>query len=378
MTGKQKGVSIVQVTYAEIPYGVEIETIGRTRREVAEAIREIVGGDLEHDGDCYDSWFVHEGDERSWRVMSDSSLSADRCYQAEIATPILRYNDFDTLQRVLRAVYSCGAYTDDSCGVHVHVNARLFDGDALANLAIVVAAHEQRIMRALGVSDAKKARYAKPIDAGFVRRVKQRNPKTRNAMYRAWYNAADITGEHTDHYHPTRYYGLNFHSVFYRDSIEFRYFAGTLDSFRVRSYVDFALLLATRALVMHGRSEAIGALAGDTKAQFARFLQWIGMDDAAFAASRDYLLSLLPDHDEAGRDVAMSAGGAPASRAGDLSSVQGGVPPAVSLSNDGAPIVQCVDGTWAELLDAASAIYRGEVAAAATSRDTLIDPFAGM
>lgn len=87
-------------------FGIEIETIGQTRDAVARAIQTVVGGTVQHIGSpaCYDPYDVVAADGRRWRVMADSSLNADRSRQAEVVSPILTYDDLETLQEVIRAV----------------------------------------------------------------------------------------------------------------------------------------------------------------------------------------------------------------------------------------------------------------------------------
>ncbi|HBP20477.1 MAG TPA: amidoligase, partial [Planctomycetes bacterium] len=59
---------------------------------------------------------------------------AEKARQAEVVSPILRYEDIETLQEVIRAVRRAGARVDTSCGIHVHVDAARFDAKALRNL----------------------------------------------------------------------------------------------------------------------------------------------------------------------------------------------------------------------------------------------------
>ena len=99
--------------------GIELETIGQTRSTVAHAIQQIVGGTVTHAGGTYDAWEVNDNRNRTWKVVTDSSLSADRQHQAEIVSPILRYEDIAELQEVVRSVRRANGKVDASCGVHM-------------------------------------------------------------------------------------------------------------------------------------------------------------------------------------------------------------------------------------------------------------------
>ena len=119
----------------ELHFGVEIETVRRTRKRVAEAIQSVVGGSVTHPGrpGFFDPWEVADTQGRTWKVVSDGSLSHVPSHlRAEVVTPVLAYGDIPTLQEVIRAVRKCGAKVDRHCGIHVHVDARPFDGRTLA------------------------------------------------------------------------------------------------------------------------------------------------------------------------------------------------------------------------------------------------------
>ena len=91
----------------ELHFGVEIETVRRTRKRVAEAIQSVVGGNVTHPGrpGVFDPWEVADEQGRTWKVVSDASLSHVPSHlRAEVVTPVLAYGDIPTLQEVIRAV----------------------------------------------------------------------------------------------------------------------------------------------------------------------------------------------------------------------------------------------------------------------------------
>ena len=146
------------VTIQEIRFGVEIETVGRTRRVVAEAIRTVVGGTVEHVGTptCYDPYHVTDARGLEWKVVADSSLTnvpADQ--RAEIVSPILSYDDIPLLQEMVRAVKQAGARCDERCGLHLHLSHPSVTPKALANLAKTIYKQEELIYAALGVTQER-------------------------------------------------------------------------------------------------------------------------------------------------------------------------------------------------------------------------------
>lgn len=128
----------------DLRFGVEIETVRRTRRSVAEGIQSIVGGVVEHVGSpsCYDPYHVIAEDGRIWKVVADASLSnVAKQLQAEIVSPILNYDDLPTLQKIVRQVRTGSrAKISKQCGIHVHIDAANFSPKALVKITIDIQA----------------------------------------------------------------------------------------------------------------------------------------------------------------------------------------------------------------------------------------------
>ena len=206
----------------EIHFGVEIETVRRTRQRVARAIQSVVGGEMSHPGRpaFYDPWEVVDEQGRTWKVVSDGSLGHVPSHlRAEVVTPVLTYADIPTLQEVIRAVRLCGAKVDSHCGIHIHVDASGFDGHTLGNLAKIVYKQEPLILAALGVSENRQRSYTRPVRDELIRQIERRRPRTTDQLNRIWYG---YHNRRPQHYDGTRYHGVNLHNVWYRGTVEFR------------------------------------------------------------------------------------------------------------------------------------------------------------
>jgi hypothetical protein len=158
----------------EINFGVEIETVKRTRERVARAIQAVVGGEVRHIGRpvSFDPWEVVDDQGRTWKVVSDGSLiNVPGHLRAEVVSPVLAYEDIPILQEVIRAVRRCGAKVDRRCGIHIHVDATPFDGRTLANLAKIIYKQEALIITALGVNENRQNNYSKPVRDEFIRKI---------------------------------------------------------------------------------------------------------------------------------------------------------------------------------------------------------------
>lgn len=276
-----------------LTFGIEIETIGQTRGKVAQAIANVVGGQARHLGTphCYDPWEVVAADGRRWKVMADSSLNASYDRQAEVVSPILQYEDIEMLQKVVRAVRKAGARVDASCGIHIHVGAAAFGYKAIRNLVKMVNKQELLIENALGVSPTRKARWCKGIDPDFLRKLESCRAESLMDLNIMWYGRYIPRPEH---YSPTRYRGVNLHNIWYRGTIEFRWFEATLHAGKVKAYIQFILALSTKAIQARSASSRRRDFnPSSAKYDFRVFLLSLGLIGDEFKTARLHLLAGL-------------------------------------------------------------------------------------
>lgn len=279
----------------DICFGVEIETVKQSRGHVARAIQSVVGGSVEHVGGngTYDPWHVIDEGGGKWMVVADSSLtSVPANLRAEVVSPVLSYEDIWTLQEVVRAIRRCGATVDEKCGIHIHVDAIAFDGKALGNLAKIVHKQEPLILTALGVEESRLRSYTKPISPDLIARIERSRPRTREQMNRIWYG---YRNDNPQHYDQTRYHGVNLHNVWYRGTVEFRWFQATLHAGKVKAAVQFVLAIAAKALNSHGASSRKREFdPASAKYDFRVFLLRLGLIGDEFKTARKHLLSAMP------------------------------------------------------------------------------------
>jgi hypothetical protein len=278
----------------EFTYGVELETIGLTRLQLATLVAGVTGGRVVVRGGGYDKHAVVLPDGREWMCMTDASLSGGRFgHCGEVVTPIMTYADMPMLQSVCRALADAGARVDHSCGVHVHVGADALDTAALTRLAKLVYQQEPLMVEALGVASQRLGTYCRPVEDSMIGRLVSRRPATKQALARAWYNG-DESYAQRDHYHGSRYHGLNLHSVFFRGTVEFRYFEGTLHAGKVKAYVQLCLALAAKAKAGKAAVARKRAFSRQTaKYDFRVFLLRLGMIGDEFKTARLHLLARL-------------------------------------------------------------------------------------
>jgi len=231
----------LQGTMKNLRFGIEVETVGLLRETVARTIQTVVGGEvrpLGGSGSHYNDWVVVAADGRKWNVVYDGSLPGGG---AEITSPILTYADLETLQAVVRAA---GGRADSHCGIHVHVDGSTMTPKSVKNLVRYVYSREDAIEAALSIKGSdRRARYCRPVSANLATKIQK--TRTMADIQKLWYEGSYES--YPSRYNSTRYHGVNLNSLFYRGTVEFRWFNGSLHAGVVKAYVQLCLALAARS-----------------------------------------------------------------------------------------------------------------------------------
>lgn len=277
-------------------FGIEIEMTGITRAAAAQVIAGHFHTTATHIGGIYDAYSVRDDQERQWKVVSDSSICAETRrgstnnsdYKVEFVSPICRYEDIEPLQEIIRKLRAAGAKVNDSCGIHIHVDASTHNVKTLRNIVNIMAAKEDLLYKALKV-EVDRQYYCKKADTRFLDTMNNRRPKTMDELERIWYNGRS---GRNNHYHNTRYHALNLHSVFSKGTIEFRLFNSTLHAGEVKSYIQLCLAISHQALVQKGASRT-RTQSTNEKYTFRTWLLRLGLIGDEFKTARMHLLKNL-------------------------------------------------------------------------------------
>ena len=138
--------------------GCEIEMAEITRNTAIKVVARYFGTleTVHHDGGSYDAW--------SCKDVSISASSDTR--KAELVTPILRYNDLEDLQEIVRQLRHKGGVSnpEHGCGVHVHISGQGHTPQSLRTLANLMAAHEKLLAEALNIDSYRQHRYCRTVN----------------------------------------------------------------------------------------------------------------------------------------------------------------------------------------------------------------------
>jgi hypothetical protein len=277
-------------------FGVELEMTGITRDGAANLLKEYFSNKYSSnfyvDYECHlHTWFVRDNKNRKWSFAYDSSIysgSLGDCYKCEMVTPILDYEDIEMLQEIVRLLRKNGARVNDSCGLHIHVDASEFNAQSLKNLVNTFAMREQVIYKALGTKQSRINRWCRKVDRRFLNRM-ENSSKTFEEIKTAWYG--DCSAYHS-HYDITRYAALNLHSLWEGKGIEFRMFEATMHAGEIKAYIQFALALCSRACEMRCARKQQMTLQ-DAEHSFEDWLYRLGLRGEEFSVCRFHLMKRI-------------------------------------------------------------------------------------
>jgi hypothetical protein len=276
---------------------------GLTRREAADALAALFGTEVQHTGGSYDAYEVEDPQGKTWKIVSDASIRPARrdgrrripssdLYKVEMNSPKLEYGEMDKLQQVVRTLRQAGAVTNDSCGMHVHVDAADHTPQSLKNALSIMYSKEDILFLALKVNEARGERWCRKVREPMLEKIRRMpTDLTMEQLRQVWYDGSDGSCQH---YHWSRYYALNLHSVFYRGTLEWRCFESTLHAGKVRANITLALAISAQAINQKRTVMRKTEITENPAYTFRTFLLRLGLIGPEFKNVRRHLLENLP------------------------------------------------------------------------------------
>ena len=241
--------------------GVEVEMNNITRENAAKTAATFFGtGRYENTArrNGYYTWSAWDSQGREWKFQRDVSISGPDDQKCEMVTPILTWDDIETLQGLCRALPHMATAvkaTGRRVG-HVRISPSGHTPQTLRNLANIMASHESLISKALNLDSSRINRYCQTVDRDFLQRLNARKPKTMSALADIWYGAQGCNYGRDQHYNSSRYHMLNLHATFTKGTVEFRLFQfdaptaerkGGIHAGQLKSYIQLCLALSQMA-----------------------------------------------------------------------------------------------------------------------------------
>lgn len=230
-------------------FGCEIELTGINRATAAQTLADLFGTRAEHSGGGYDAYRIKDLDGKEWKIVRDGSIHPEcrrrsvligETYKVELNSPKLEYGEMEKLQEVVRSLRRAGGIVNDSCGMHVHVDASKHTPQSLKNVLSIMYSKEDILFTALKVNPARIDSYCQAVDEPILEEIRKLpSGASMDQLKDRWYRGRDGSDYH---YHQSRYHALNLHSVFYHGTVEWRLFNSTLHAGEVKANIILATM----------------------------------------------------------------------------------------------------------------------------------------
>jgi hypothetical protein len=241
--------------------------------------------------------------------MRDSSITPEPYNEEnrdEVVSPILKYDDIELIQEILRSLRKKGAKTNSTCGIHIHVDGANHNPKSLKNVLNFMCSRQDLIYEALDVLSGRES-YCKKMCPGLLKKIKATKDLDDASIEKLWYSKANNgyyggNGRHA-HYNDTRYQCLNLHSYFYRGTVEFRLFNSTTHAGVLKSYIQFCLAVSAWAIESTDKI-VFKNISNYTNAQKVTIMNGVlaerlGLAGAEFKTARHHLTKRLVERAQA-------------------------------------------------------------------------------
>ena len=205
-------------------FGVEIEAYNCTRDKLA---RELTAAGINVAVEGYNHITRNH-----WKLVTDSSLTGVNTF--ELVSPVLEGEQgLKELEKVCWVLEYCEVKVNDSCGLHIHMNAADFNLQTWKNLALSYK-HLERVIDAFMPASRRNNRFCKGL----------------SGITEAGINAARSIRDLQGVFNHDRYRKLNLEAYSRHNTVEFRQHSGTTNFTKMEKWVHFLNGLITFA--QHG------------------------------------------------------------------------------------------------------------------------------
>lgn len=227
-------------------FGIEIEAYNCTRERLASELRE-AGINVAVEG-------YNHNTRNHWKLVTDGSLSGNNTF--ELVSPILEgESGLRELEKVCWVLDLCDVKVNDSCGLHVHMDAADFTMNTWKNLAISYKNLESVINAFMPVS-RRNNRYCQGLTNISERRIMEAN------------NMGDLRAAFGN----DRYRKVNLEAYARHRTVEFRQHGGSTNFTKMSNWVLFLgrmITFAQHAKVAAGETlQNLPFLTDDQKTYF--------------------------------------------------------------------------------------------------------------
>lgn len=203
-------------------FGIEIEAYNCTREQLA---RELKAAGIRVQVEGYN----HTDHTDHWKLVTDSSLSGNNTF--ELVSPILHGEQgVEEVEKVCWVLDLCNAKVNESCGLHIHMDAANFNLSTWKNLILTYKRLEKVIDNFMPRS-RRNNRFCKRLTEITETTIK---------------NATSINGLRSAFSH-NRYHKINLEAYARHNTVEFRQHGGTTNFTKMSAWIHFLAKMITFA-----------------------------------------------------------------------------------------------------------------------------------
>ena len=203
-------------------FGIEIEAYNCTRERL---VRELTAAGINVQVEGYN----HTDHTDHWKLVTDSSLSGNNTF--ELVSPILHGEQgIEELEKVCWVLDLCNAKVNDTCGLHVHMDAAEFDLATWKNLILTYKRLEGVIDNFMPHS-RRNNHYCKALTAITENSIK---------------HARNIGDLRAAFFH-NRYHKVNLEAYTRHRTVEFRQHGGSTNFTKMSAWIHFLAKMITFA-----------------------------------------------------------------------------------------------------------------------------------
>ena len=202
-------------------FGIEIEAYNCTREKLASELR-AAGINVAVEG-------YNHTTRNHWKLVTDSSLTGNNTF--ELVSPVLEGEaGLKELEKVCWVLEFCDVKVNDSCGLHIHMDAADFDLQTWKNLALSYK-HLERVIDSFMPQSRRQNYYCKGLSS--ISAVDIQAAQSINDLQAAFGN--------------NRYRKVNLEAYARHRTVEFRQHSGTTNFTKMENWVRFLNGLITFA-----------------------------------------------------------------------------------------------------------------------------------
>ena len=150
---------------------------------------------------------------------------------------------------------------------------------------------ENILYKALQI-DPQRLNYCKKVNEELVKLINQRKPQTFQQLSDMWYTSLNASSNRSSHYNGSRYHGLNLHSKFSGQTVEFRCFNSSLHAGVVKAYIQFVLALSHQGITQK-RASSRRSVSDNEKYTMRCWLLRLGLNGEEFETCRLHMTKHL-------------------------------------------------------------------------------------